>query len=444
MRGDFWWIQKVDHRISTGLIFVALLWLLGKGKKKEGFLWRTLCSAGLFCLTSWAIRFWIDERLWGPVEQGLGHALHILAMCLIFLFGYLLCYHTVLVRAAYMDMLALTIYKLSWNTFKAFGYAADVGGVAKLWSRYSILGALVSYGVYALVCLVACTLYRSFVKELPYEETDRQIIWIMGVFLGIQMILEYCGYVFTGSREALFLYYFCALLYTLLNFLVLGVIARLTRYRRDNEQMQDFIRNKMQYYHMSHDGIVSLQVKCHDLKHQIASIRSEAGKVRFDEYLSRLEDSILEYGTVIDCGNETIDIVLTEKNILCSTMGIKFSYMLDGSLFGFLSEMEIYSLFGNALDNALESCHKVADPQKRVISLKSTAVGEMVVLHVENYFEEELDLSQGLPRTTKRGEGHGFGLRSIQEIAGRYGGVVTVKGENHIFKLTVCLYPPAV
>ena len=79
-------------------------------------------------------------------------------------------------------------------------------------------------------------------------------------------------------------------------------------------------------------------------------IRSKAGKESFDKYIDRLEDSIIEYGTVVECGNETINIVLTEKNILCSTCGVKFSYLIDGSIFGFMSEMELFSLFGNALD----------------------------------------------------------------------------------------------
>ena len=205
--------------------------------------------------------------------------------------------------------------------------------------------------------------------------------------------------------------------------------------------MQTFINNKMQYYQMSRDGITSLQIKCHDLKHQIAAIRSQADKADFDRYLNRLEDSIIEYGTVVECGNETINIVLTEKNILCSTRGVKFSYIIDGTLFDFMSEMEIYSLFGNALDNALEGCSKVEDPERRVISLKASTRGGMVVLHVENFFDEELTIVDGMPVTTKDGTGHGYGLRSIQQVAEKYGGVASVQAEDHIFKLTVLMNP---
>ena len=442
MRTDSWWIQAVDHRVSTALIFLLLIFLLGNERRRKAFVLRFVGTGLVLCLTSWVLRFWIDASSFGTVGSGLGHAFHILCMSLLFLAGYVFCYETPLFPACYVAMVGVVIYKLSWNTFKAFGYAIHVSGHVGPWSQYSVLGALVSYGVYALVCFLSCAFYRVMVKAVPFEGENRSmgVLWLW--FLGIQLALEYCGFVFTGSTEALFLYYFCALLYTFLNFIVLVVIAQLALYRRDNEQMQSFIRNKMQYYQMSHDGIASLQVKCHDLKHQIAAIRSQAGKVLFEENLSRLEDTILEYGTVVECGNESINIVLTEKNILCSTMGVKFSYMVDGHLFDFLSEMEIYSLFGNALDNALEGCSRVKDPEKRVISLKASLRGDMVILHVENSYEEEFLMGDALPKTTKEGTGHGFGLRSMQEIARKYEGIFSVKGENQIFKLTVGLKKP--
>jgi len=47
----------------------------------------------------------------------------------------------------------------------------------------------------------------------------------------------------------------------------------------------------------------------------------------------------------------------------------------------------------------------------------------------------------GLPQTTKKGSGHGFGLRSIQQIAEKYEGVASVQAAGNIFKLTVFMKP---
>ena len=438
---DRWFIQLIDHRISPAVIFFLLLLLIGNNKKRPMFPLRALISLCALCLVSWGIRTVVDIHITGVIRQGLGHSVHLLAMSLMYMGAYAFCYESTTAELIYVDLLALTIFKLAWNTFKVFAAAASMTPGARLWSTYSIMGSCVSYLTYGAVCVLTCYLHRRIVKKLPDEASTQPMLISYGAFLCCQIVLEYCGRVFTADVSALFLYYLCALLYTLITYVVLLVISQLAYYRRNSEDMQNFIRNKMQYYQMSRDGITSLQIKCHDLKHQIAAIRTKAEKENFDKYLDRLEDSIIEYGTVVECGHETINVVLTEKNILCTTSGVKFSYILDGTLFNFMSEMEIYSLFGNALDNALESCSKVTDPEKRVISLKAAARGDMVVLHVENCFEQALNMVDGMPQTTKKGSGHGFGLRSIQNIAEKYGGVATVNAESGLFKLTVLMKP---
>ena len=441
MMTDVWFVREIDHRISTALIFFFLLLLTGNRKKRSCFPVRAAASLLLMCLVSWGLRYVVDVHLVGQVWQGAGHSVHLLVMSLLYMAAYGLCYESTPVELIYGDLLALTIYKIAWNIFKVFAAAANMTQEMPLWSTYSLMGSIVSYLTYGLVCLATCFLHRKVVRKLPDDAHVLPLMIPYGAFMCCQIVLEFCGRVFTADVSALFLYYLCALLYTLITFVVLLVISQLSYYRRDNEDMHKFIQNKMQYYQMSRDGITSLQIKCHDLKHQIAAIRTKTEKENFGKYLDRLEDSIIEYGTVVDCGNETINIVLTEKNILCSTCGVKFSYIIDGTLFDFMSEMEIYSLFGNALDNALESCSKVQEPEKRVISLKAAAHGDMVVLHVENFFEEPLTMVDGMPRTTKKGSGHGFGLRSIQQIAEKYGGVASVQTDGNIFKLNVVLKP---
>lgn len=439
---DSWWIATIDHRISTALVFFFLLILLSNGHRKPHFPLRIFASFCALCAMSWATRYAIEVLPTTLSGQGIGYSLQLMCMSLLYWGAYAFCYRAPLGESCYLSLLALTIFKLSWNTFKVFATWFEVLGVASVWSHYSVSGSVVSYLVYGSVCALGAFLYKRFIGSPPLSAGSR-IIRTSGVaFLLFQMVLEYCGHVFTSAPDSSFLFYLCALLYTATNYILLISIADLARYRQDNEEMQKFIANKMQYYQMSRDGITSLQVKCHDLKHQIATIRSKAGKESFEKYIDRLEDSIIEYGTVVECGNETINIVLTEKNILCQTCGVKFSYLIDGALFDFMSEMELFSLFGNALDNALEGCNKVKDPEKRVISLKANAMNGMVVLHVENSFDAPLNMVDDMPVTTKDGTGHGFGLRSIREIAEKYDGIASVVAEGNIFKLTVVLKQP--
>ncbi len=439
------WIGAVDHRISAAIVFFVLLLLLNTGQRRSRFPLRIGVTLAVMCLCSWALRTLSDDRLQNVYLQALCNSVQIMVLHLLFVGGCFFCYKTNHAEAWYNGLLGLTIFKIAWNAFKTGASLLMVNDMEAPWGRYSIAGSLISYLVYFCICFVLWFLYKKLVKEPPYHAPVRLMILLTAVFLPLQMVLEYCGHVFTAENNALFIYYLCALLYTELNYAALLMIAELDSFRHENRTMHDFISNKIRYYEMSHEGIVSLQTKCHDLKHQIRAIRSEAGKAKFDEYLNELEDSINEYSTVIECGNPTVDIVLTEKNILCYSNHVKFSYMIDGTRFAFLTERETYSLFGNALDNALEAVTKISDPENRMITLKSNSRGDMVVLQVENTFAGDMNLTDDtLPQTTKTGSGHGFGLRSIRRIAEKHGGMMSLRTEGGIFKLTVVMNPQRV
>ena len=439
---DLAWIRAVDHRVSAAVVFFALLLLLNTAPRRTRFPLRALLVFVLMCFASWLARYGSEVFFQGIVWKGLGYSVRLLALYLLFLFGCGFCYRVIRSEALYLGLLALTVFEIAWNGFKAFASLMLVEQLASPWSAYSLTGSLVSYFVYLTVAVLCSLLYKRIVKEPPFHAPPRQMAVLSAVFLTGLMALEFAGQVFTGGSSSEFLYYLCALLYSVLNFSTILMIALLDSFRHENRTMHDFISNKMRYYEMSHDGIVNLQTKCHDLKHQIAAIRSEAGKASFENHLSELEDSINEYSTVIDCGNKTVDIVLTEKNILCLPHKVKFSYMIDGTLFNFLTEREIYSLFGNALDNALEAVVQVKDPSQRHITLKSNARSGLVVLQVENtYAGERAAEENGLFPTTKSGSGHGFGLRSIQHIAEKHQGSMSVRAEDGLFRLSVILRP---
>ncbi len=434
------WVGAVDHRISAAIVLFVLMLLLNTGKKRGLFPLRAGITLAVMCLCSWLLRTMSDEWITNVYLQGACFSAQIVALHLLFVGGSFFCCKTNRAEAWYNGLLGLTILKIAWNAFKSAASLLQINGMSAPWAEYSIAGSLVSYIVYFSISLALYYLYRRLVREPPYHAPVRMMTQLTAVFVPLQVVLEFCGHIFTAEKNALFLYYLCAFLYTVLNYAALLMIAELDSFRHENRTMHDFISNKMRYYEMSHEGIVSLQTKCHDLKHQIHAIRSEAGKAKFNEYLDELEDSINEYSTVIECGNPTVDIVLTEKNILCYSNHVKFSYMIDGSLFSFLTEREIYSLFGNALDNALEAVTRIEDPERRMITLKSSNRGGMAVLQVENTYAGDMNLAgDTLPATTKTGSGHGFGLRSIQRIAEKYGGTMTLRTDGGVFRLTAVM-----
>lgn len=88
--------------------------------------------------------------------------------------------------------------------------------------------------------------------------------------------------------------------------------------------------------------------------------------------------------------------------------------MADGNAIRFLDSVDLYTLLGNALENAVESVSQVSDPQKRFLSVNIWKRERMAFLKIENYCETIPEFRAVLPVTTKTNASeHGYGMRSI-------------------------------
>lgn len=134
-------------------------------------------------------------------------------------------------------------------------------------------------------------------------------------------------------------------------------------------------------------------------------------------------------------------IILNEKSLRCRSRGIALTYMGPGAELSFLDDMDLYSMFGNILENAITAADQFSQPEKRVVGMTIERKGNFVLLNTVNYLPKGLAFADGLPQTTKQGEKgyHGYGLKSIREIARRYHGDVSISATGGIFRLRVYL-----
>ena len=103
MIGDSLFIQLVDHRVSTALIFFLLMVLLNNRKLKQKFGLRALAAFVAMCAVSWTLRTVIDVGIASEIVQGLEYSIYTIVMSLMFLFGYAFCYYTTPGELVYID-----------------------------------------------------------------------------------------------------------------------------------------------------------------------------------------------------------------------------------------------------------------------------------------------------------------------------------------------------
>ncbi|MCD7734646.1 MAG: GHKL domain-containing protein [Clostridiales bacterium] len=210
--------------------------------------------------------------------------------------------------------------------------------------------------------------------------------------------------------------------------------------RYELDAIQTVLETQYVQYRQSRESIDLINRKYHDLKHQIAALRAEPDPQRRSDWLDAMESDIKVYEAQNKTGNSILDTVLTSKSLYCQKHGISLTTVADGALLDFMDAMDICTIFGNALDNAVESVLKIGDKEKRLIHLSVSGERDFVLIRVENYFEGELTFQEGLPRSTKGDDRfHGFGVKSIRYSAQRYGGTVTVTAERNWFDLKVLI-----
>lgn len=284
--------------------------------------------------------------------------------------------------------------------------------------------------VYAAVYFLFC--FRC--PHLQDNRAGRMLVWLAAATLIVTIGLGGVVPVYSTESFALSIVGYLFSMICALFVLVLrrGLISQMAL-RRDLAVEELLRAQEQKQYEQQRVSMEQINVKCHDLKHQMARLQG-----RLDaETLSGLAAAVSAFDSVFHTGNDTLDVILNEKNADCLRRGIRFTCMGDGSAFSFIKPADLYSLFGNALDNAIEATDRLDDAGKKAINLHlDSSCGAEIDLM--NYFDGKLTLRGGLPVTSKADTAyHGFGVRSMQLTVHAYGGELHFSAEEDVFRLQI-------
>lgn len=207
---------------------------------------------------------------------------------------------------------------------------------------------------------------------------------------------------------------------------------------QQNRQLQQMLLEAQERYALADEKRQIINIKCHDIKKQLYEYGE---RLRIDqESMGEMLDAVNIYDTSMHTGNDALDVILSDKALHCEQGNIQFGAIVDGAACSFLPPTDLYALFGNILDNAIEAVRQLEDPAKAIINLNVRREGRLLIIHCENYFSGTLQFADGLPLSTKGDEAfHGFGVKSIRFVAEKYGGTMSVSVDKDVFAVNVIL-----
>lgn len=300
-----------------------------------------------------------------------------------------------------------------------------------------LIYALSYWLVYGLIYLI---LGRYIGKYKNLENKNVSLLFLVTVGLLVDIVLNSLFIYYDLNRTiitSIIIYTYNCLCCLLLVVIQLHLIKN-----KELENDLDFTKKlnaqQKKNYEISKESIDLINMKCHDMRYQIRQIGKK--KAISQDTINEIEKAVSLFDSTVKTGNDVLDTILTEKSLKCSSNDIQLICVADGKVLNFMKDEDIYSLFGNALDNAIEATLKCNDVEKRIIDVELYSSGNLITISISNPNVEKIILKDGLPLTTKNDHNsHGYGMKSIRYIVEKYNGNLIIDCNNNIFALSILL-----
>lgn len=424
--GDFFLYLLYVLSFSTGILILCSK----RNARPHIWLRYALCFVGAVVIA--VILSWLmgrDRRLPETMVYG------ILTVCAIV--WSMICFHNTPLRWFYNSCSALLLCQ-TYSIFSSM--IVFMLGKTDQYERANII-PMVLIRFFVLV-LVYCSLYFLFLRKIQEDvEFELRPLPTALMFVMTGMIFSYLGDTarVLKLRQGEWEYIRLCLIWAIFCITMLAFFYYIWDDSRKLAAERSAVQAKqgrIEQLQVFNELITDVNIRIHDLKHQVMALSEEGGPS--PEAVAHLADTISGYDSFVWTGNDMLDMLLTEKNMRCRANRIQAVFSVDGEqLAGFTTE-ELASLFGNAIDNAIEYLLNI--PEKlRFLTVSCAASNEMVRLTFRNYCDETILFDKsGLPQTTKgRASEHGFGTKSIRRVVEQHKGVVSFRCADGVFTVGI-------
>lgn len=164
----------------------------------------------------------------------------------------------------------------------------------------------------------------------------------------------------------------------------------------------------------------------HDMKHYIAGAKMLLNDSRTDalkNYLDEVDEKI----TICDnikTENQSLSAILNLKNVIAKQKGIVMKVSVFSKL-SQVSDTDIFILFGNLLDNAIEACEKCESGEISVTIFEKSGFTNIEITNTTD--KTDIDFSKSSKENTQN---HGFGMKSVVDVVNKYDGFLTAEHQN--------------
>lgn len=362
--------------------------------------------------------------------------------------GYIYCFKGMpFLTAFYWAILLNTCFNECHNLFMVSLFKDIRHGVLPIVSNKianGILAALLEGAVFGVIMAVMRASVKTYQikRNLKMRILSVTVIMILTLYIKSTLRLYENYEMWTGGRvEVVF-----PVIMVVLILLIIVMLERFWTYQDFKIQYEaQKIAESYRYQNLLDKIQAQEDVRrlYHDMKNHLNSLAFMAkDDEAMEAYIKDLGIKLKSYESIVNSGNDTLDILLTQKWKAAQEQGITMSIYIDFSRGDFMSPLDICTIFGNALDNAIEAAAKVEEDSGKMILIRSQEYANQLIVKIRNSYQGEIRFFKELPVTTKCGDSdyHGLGVGNIVNTVKQYGGIATIDlPEKGVFELKIML-----
>ena len=203
--------------------------------------------------------------------------------------------------------------------------------------------------------------------------------------------------------------------------------------QKEMETLNLLYDRQRKQYQIARRNVQIINRKCHELKVQIADLRRLQPDEATVRSLDEAEQAARMYDANAATGNEVLDVVLTEKSLLCESQRIRLNCVADGICLAYVEPGDLYALFSNLLDQAVDAAVQQQETDHRMIDLLVCKRQGFAVINV---------IGPVLPAQSEHGRRHNYELKVARRVVQKYNGTMSTELRGALFAVKIVLPPP--
>ncbi|MCL2578183.1 MAG: GHKL domain-containing protein [Defluviitaleaceae bacterium] len=289
-------------------------------------------------------------------------------------------------------------------------------------------------------------LLQSF-KAIRKNHNISSTYWLASIFIPILLLYTVVVLIFfTNSPPIITISIIVAVLGV--NVLALYLQNSLSAAYEDELNLKLYAQEKEYYltqYQTMQESIDKVKSLRHDMKLHLATIEtllSEKNLSEISDYVDTLLGEIRGSEVYSDTGNLAFDSIINHKLRDAGERKIKLSMEVDIPQKINVEIVDVATILGNLLDNALDAIETV---NEKWLKLRIRHKKEVLYIKVENPFDgriihnDENNKNINNIVSRKTGADHGYGLKNIRKSVDKYNGEMDITHDKNTFSVSLLL-----